>query len=480
MYKKIELLQRNLKDNESIYYVNFEEKSHLDSDFVAKMKLDEKVKVIKGGFDLSCIINRKILPKEHGTGKIDLMVDKYDTQSLSDMEIAELTYMFKEEARLKNLTIFIAAQPTEIYKTAFKKGEGRSKGQQMLHNIKEIMHSHNLKYIMRTTWKIFTLAKITEYYLNGKPNQYVLNPGNDTSRTKKVRQHYLKKSKLTETGQCFDCQKRVDHDRLCKLPDKPTIKNDKSMYRVVTGCRCNFHPSIGHSIIGLLPKLIRISTSANHLEQLALIAFSLSSIIQINTKRIATLHFESKTPFWLKCLLQIKNFHGLTVTFDAAEFKNLDLDQDQDKGKGQLVLVTDYSSVRGLEFPDVLLLLNENEYYLRYFIPGAMTRCMSNLSILIVPCDKKISQSETVSALVNEWKKVNSRYNNTILELVELKFCSNPSCILKVNDFCEDRENKYIHKFTKFFGDLYEEIQHIFVPNLKSDNEEEKEEAKSL
>ena len=87
MYKKIELLQRNLKDNESIYYVNFEEKSHLDSDFVAKMKLDEKVKVIKGGFDLSCIINRKILPKEHGTGKIDLMVDKYDTQSLSTWKL---------------------------------------------------------------------------------------------------------------------------------------------------------------------------------------------------------------------------------------------------------------------------------------------------------------------------------------------------------------------------------------------------------
>ena len=61
--KKIEILLENLEDKEMIYYVNFEEKSHLDSIYRTRMKPSEKVKVIKCDFDLSQIIKYKILPK---------------------------------------------------------------------------------------------------------------------------------------------------------------------------------------------------------------------------------------------------------------------------------------------------------------------------------------------------------------------------------------------------------------------------------
>ena len=49
-----------------------------------------------------------------------------------------------------------------------------------------------------------------------------------------------------------------------------------------------------------------------------------------------------------------------------------------------------------------------------------------------------------------------------------------------MNNFCEFGGNKYVHKFTKFFKDLYKEIQLSVVSNLKSDNDKEKEEAKIL
>ena len=473
--KKIELLQRHLKDNESIYYVNFEEKSHLDSNLVTKMKLHEKVKVIKGGFDLSYIIKNKILPNERGRGKINLMVDEYDTQSLSQIEAAELTRIFKKKSQFKNSTIFIAVQPIEISRTVKSKSKIMSKEKHMVHDLKESMYSYNLKYIMRTTVEIYTLARITEDYLNGKSNRYFLpNPKNDGVIAKMKKEACFKKQNSKSHS-----QKRIDHDLLYKLADTSTNENYKRTWSVVTSYRYNLGSNIGHNIHGRLPKLFKISKSVDHLEQLALISLFLSSIVENNTKHIAIVHFGSQAPFWLTYLLQLTNFNRLTITFDATEFINLD--KDQHKQKEGLVLVADYRCVKGLEFSNVLLLLNEHEYYLKHFIPEAMTRCMSNLSILIVPRNKEICQSETVSALVDKWEEVNNMSNkNPILEIVELKFCSNPICRIKMNNFCEFGGNKYMHKFTKFFGDLYEEIRHSVASNLKSDNDEEKEEAKSL
>ena len=478
IYKKIELLQRNLKENDSIYYVNFEEKSHLDSDIKATMKLDEKVKVIKGGFNLSHIVKNRILPEEHRTGKIHLMVDEFDTQSLSEKETIELVNIFKNTPLFIRSTIFIAAQPIQISRTIFK----TRKLPERIYTLKKFektMYSYNLKYVMRTTVEIYTLARITEKYLDGKSNHFIFESMNTTSIKKELPESSFDRPTSQNRVPYFPSEKRIDHDLLCKLAGEQTNRNDKQKWMIKTNYLYNLNSSIGHNIHGPLPKLIKISSSTDHLEQLALIAFFLSRIIEIDTKRIAIIHFEPKAPLWLKYLLQLTNFSTFKITSDATKFKNQDLDQD--KQKEELVLLTDYRCVKGLEFPNVLLLLNEEEYYLKHFIPEAITRCMSNLSILLVSSYKRISHSETVSALVKKWEEVNhSDNNNPILETVELKFCDKAICETRNKEFCEVGGNKYVHKFANLFRDLYEEIRHNVVPNLKSDYEAGNGETASL
>ena len=191
------------------------------------------------------------------------------------------------------------------------------------------------------------------------------------------------------------------------------------------------------------------------------------------------MQFESKVPPWLHQLFQLSVFQGLTITSDPAKFRNGNLDQ-HGRNRG-LVLITEYRCVKGLEFSDVLLLLNKNGYYLKQFIPEAITRCMSHLSILLMPCDKEFNQSETVSALVKELEKANSMSKkNPIIEIMELQFCSEPVCRTQVKDYCEDGCSKFVHAFTKCYKDLYEEVQQRVSPNLQSDNIEAKEEVKSL
>lgn len=64
-----------------------------------------------------------------------------------------------------------------------------------------------------------------------------------------------------------------------------------------------------------------------------------------------------------------------------------------------------------------------NDYYLKHFIPEAMSRCMSDLFILLFPCYKEGNQSETVTDLVEEWEKSNISEKEPILESVQLNFC---------------------------------------------------------
>ena len=51
--------------------------------------------------------------------------------------------------------------------------------------------------------------------------------------------------------------------------------------------------------------------------------------MNIGTKHVAVIYFESNIPRWLEQLLKINIFRGLNVTFDAGEFKNLEQDQEK-------------------------------------------------------------------------------------------------------------------------------------------------------
>lgn len=81
--KKAELLHGSLNQNEVIYYVIFEGESRLDCFIKEKFKTYEKVNVLRGGSSLSHIITDKVLLKEKKTNTIHLIVDEYNSQSLS-------------------------------------------------------------------------------------------------------------------------------------------------------------------------------------------------------------------------------------------------------------------------------------------------------------------------------------------------------------------------------------------------------------
>ena len=481
--KKIKLLARDLKDNEVIYYINFDAKSALDCRVKQIIETSGKIKVIKSKFHLSCIIELEILPKEErdGTRKINLIVDEYSPQNLLEGESKKLKQIFTERELFKNAVVLIAIRPIQIarihyYHTNGEKREHWEK-KHMFGALGDIMEIYHLKNAMRTTVQINTLAEISQKYLNNKSNYYaryhdpyILSNSNPENRL----EFYPPNSKLNSAS--------IDHDKLHKLT---STEGNETNHKILTKYSFNFDSKIGHNISGPLPHLITLYSSQNQCEQVALIAVILDEILKLASKRrMVILHFEPNDQLWLQDLIQLSHFApAVKVTFDVEEFLM--------NSNSNLVLVTNYNHVNGLEFPNVLLLLDANEYHLKQFIPGAITRSTENLSLIMRPSQKKNDENETISDLVDHWVKENhlecSKMEKPILKISELQFCSDTLCndrfeskSIYCKDNSESRTTLRVHKNCKLFKSLAKDIELTILPNLNSDEEKARGEAKAL
>ena len=520
--KKAELLHGSLKQNEVIYYVIFEGESRLDCLIKEKFKTYEKVNVLRGGSSLSRIITDEILLKEekNNTKGIHLIVDEYNSQNLSLEESTNLHQLFTKREQFKNTTLLIAVQPIKL-ETVYHfniagKTKQRKKRDHAFRKLEKIMKKCELKYVMRTTVPITGLAEITQGYLNNKSNQLIQShySGNISSSHCRIGkssfeslhselpQNSCLKSNSSSNITAEDLTNHATDSVLCnrsisfdvapveiscsssniasvalsisaksdKLTSNSSKKSLKNSERRVTKFSYICSSEIGHGIGGPLPKLIELKKSFSLEKQIALIAFLLMDIIHIKSKRIAIIHFKTKNPLWLLQLLEIESLRSLTLTNDVGAFLN----NPNDK----MVLLNNYNTVRGLEFSEILLILDKNEYHMRQYIPEAIARCRSNLSILIKPPWKKSNQSNTKEGLVDHWKK-----NNSMLEIVTLGFCK---CTNIKITFCSKQENnkkkkeKYnstfygVHKSNKYFKEFHKEIKNNIVPShIKREDEEE-------
>ena len=97
-------------------------------------------------------------------------------------------------------------------------------------------------------------------------------------------------------------QRIIDYDELFKLMPTGNISQNTSYHETVTEYCYTCESRIGHNILGPLPQLIKLTETADHCEQVALIASVLDKIIT-PVGRTAVIHFEpDDLPFWLKSL----------------------------------------------------------------------------------------------------------------------------------------------------------------------------------
>ena len=515
--KKLELLLKTLKDKEVIYYINFARKSLLDLTIKQRFEENENVIAIRGGNSLSNTIKHQILQKEKkiGTKNIHLIVDEYNSQDLSTKEVENLIPILNNEEELKNSTVLIAVQPIKITRVdKFCENGIKKKFSETKHELHKLITAtgikvKTLKNVMRTTVRINKLADITRDYLDNKSNRcvrrqqyYDVRSSYEAVTDLNLDPKYLKEANFdsfqstsqesnfsfsvtsdhssnhTTSSPSFEPENLLDYDEIYKLVHTDISPDEENFQETVTSYSFTCHSQIGHGIKGPAPQFIKFAISADLCEQVALIASVLDKIIEsAKTKpnRIAVIHLEREDPpFWLKSLFELKNISpSLKVTNKTDEFL-----KDTNEN---LVLVKNLNFLRGFEFSKVLLILDSDEHHLRHLIPEAITRCTSNLSVLIRPSAQWIPNSETVADLVDEWEK------HRLLRILKIGFCSKPSCKSKKvqpEAYCKDEMSvgTYygVHKNSKLFRDFLEEIKRKKVRNIQPEYKDNQKEAEAL
>ena len=63
-------------------------------------------------------------------------------------------------------------------------------------------------------------------------------------------------------------------------------------------------------------------------------------------------------------------------------------------------LVTNFRYVRGMQFQNVIIVLDPKEYFLKQYLPEAITRCTSNLALVMLEGKTLTKKEETVEEFV--------------------------------------------------------------------------------
>ena len=512
--KKIKLLSKKLRDKETIYYINFQGESELDGVVSKKIKkYHRNINVLKGDTTLSNIIESKVLPREEdaGTKMVHLFVDEFNTESLTKEEVSTVVKLFSKRRLLKQSKILLAVQPIEMKRIDFHCVNGEEseycENRNMLCELEKIMTVKHLQYVMRTTVEINSLIEITQEYLNEKSNQYTRNlESSECMLEDEVTQNAdldihenfdpngkvisqknelltrdsknqiisfehefnisknpqidftqkVSSSNSNSNFKPFQFEKTVDFDELHKLTSTENTGNGENFQRRETTYRYHCQSSIGHNISGRLPTLINL-THFDQNEAFLLFA-SLFEFIGSKTKRTAIIHFDYDNSCWLVRLFKLSTIiPSLTILDDVEDFFS--------NKNEKLVLVKNYKYVRGIEFSDVILLLDANEYHLKQFIPEAMARCQSNLSIVIKPAENVTGKEDTVMNLMEHWVNVNrEQEKEKLIKTLLLNFCKCSSAIMCKKEAVKQRReedtgyNYKIHKHSQSYKKISEKF----------------------
>ena len=506
--KKLEMILRNINNDKLVLYLNYDERSevHLQvAEYLKHLPLVDPKKLrtcdISHAFQqesegvLVCsnamglmlskilsIIKRKASEKFK---EIYVIIDEYNGEDLNLHEVDTLRELLNF---FRNLSIIVLVQPLDIQRI-YKDSRNTFKSDgNKFEEFQSFVTVIELTKTFRTSLEIYKLLCASEEYLQNQKNVFIF-PSMKQSDDHKLSLAKLngvsgslkKFSKSTGNLTQISEQNMVNTNingihyldeafrGASKLPSKNiSARKTLSSFSYINTSK------IGHSIKGPLPKLIRfkIKDSAGFNANV-LAFFSLYKDLGMESKKTALIHFEKETPqMILKALelLELKIYRSENIeTFITTNVTN------------NSVLVANFTQISGMEFENLVIILNKDEYYLRHFIPLCISRCMCDLSIILLKDAKSISGDENEnlvskiklpcrvlptknSEMINIWKRRN------LVQKWKIKICkkcdqgSNTYCISRMETSRETvmglninsaEFNKLRENIPKLLGDLH-------------------------
>ena len=420
--KKIMLLSQTLKKNDIIYFVNYDQRSsfHREVEFQYKIKKQFKVLHNTSHLKLSDIFKNIVAEVSNSIKNIHLFIDEFNIEDLTASEATSLRYYLEQDIRFKYSCVWIIVQPVEknrifvdsIYGKHFSESISFTK-------LKDTLKVKDLTYVMRTTVQINKLAEVTKKFLENKQNHfkhsetgslkskdsissYSENTLNDTKETSSLHGLCRVKSSNTRVRPILGSFDQVDPCCPLNLDEAFKQVSEGKLVPVlhdgakVTTCSFRFMFSrIGHQIEGPKPNVFEPLQFTGKFEN-TLAVGTMLKLLSIRKKKTAILHFEQNPPEIVLNATQLCH-EGLEISFDVDKFKSLNCKS--------CIFISNFHYVRGMEFDNVITLVDPDEYYLKHDIVECILRCRQNLSIVMIK-DKRLRPPEdTVQGILDTWEK---------------------------------------------------------------------------
>ena len=456
--KKLELIWKNFTENEIIFYVNYDSKSQLHTQmeinvrevlrtfsrnvhcirsFEEMSKFRDSTVYIwqnKASEKLSTILKKFMGMEKLEIVKVNVIVEEYDGETLTRKEAAQIKKLMKMD-NFKESHVIILQQPL-TKKRSWSVGKDSYESEScMFQELEGPFKVIKLEKTLRCTNEIHNLTKFTQNLVENQESVFPTDieklkpPLKQTSVNAEINSEIFSNPGTTISSKenVGSDPKKID-EPLEQLIDLDHAFKNLSVLRNLGGAKSkivsNFgfvcEPQKGLDITKKTPELIQFSEQINSTSNIAVIALTLALNKFISENKKTTLLYTSdKEPKILRMAIHLFP-HIVSKVCKTETIKEYEViytesfEEYLENKETRMVFVTNFRSVNGMEFDNVLILLNRSEYYLKHFLPQMISRCNCNLNFILLP-----KENESVKRLSSLTKLSNFLLRS---KLVEEKF----------------------------------------------------------
>ena len=395
------ILERLLENkNQKVYHICYDSRSSLNH---FKDKKQSYFKHNREGRNLSEVIEN-IMEEEKSTKEINFVVDEYDSENLSISEAERLNKIFT--ASLKDSFILLNVQPIEKTRIIDNTQQAGNK-----FDLLTSMKTYQLTLNMRNSVQIHELVKATKVILGQEETiSFHSNDINTDEEPTPVKESKGKEKPLPNSKPSpRDSDKPIIGTKYTGITseEKAKLTLDEAQAiaasssettnggnKIISKFKYAEVDQTGHNIKLEIPGLLELGDCKEFEKILSLIA--LFEKLDIRNKKHVILHFDTIStgiPITLNFVFnQYFNLNG-KVTSNYEEFIR----------QQKPILACGCTSFRGLEHPNITVIIDRDIYFLQHYLVEAIARCTSELNVVV------LQNSQILTKVIKEWKNTTNR-----------------------------------------------------------------------
>ena len=463
--KKLELIWKNFTENEIIFYVNYDSKSQLHTQmeinvrevlrtfsrnvhcirsFEEMSKFRDSTVYIwqnKASEKLSTILKKFLGMEKLEIVKVNVIVEEYDGETLTRNEAAQIKKLMKMD-NFKESHVIILQQPLTKKRSWSVGKDSYERESCMFQELEGPFKVIKLEKTLRCTNEIHNLTKFTQNLVENQESVFPTDieklkpPLKQTSVNAEINSEIFSNPGTTISSKenVGSDPKKIDEPLEQPIDLDHAFKN-LSVLRNLGGGKSkivsNFgfvcEPQKGLNITKKTPELIQFSEQINSTSNIAVIALTLALNKFISENKKTTLLYTSdKEPKILRMAVHLFP-HIVSKVCKTETIKEYEViytesfEEYLENKEARMVFVTNFRSVNGMEFDNVLILLNRSEYYLKHFLPQMISRCNCNLNFILLPKEnesvKRVSSLTKLSNFLLRSKSVEEKF--TVGNMIE-------------------------------------------------------------